>query len=516
MDWEFLRTIGRSLVVAHRTELIEQAANKIRLMAPPSVKVGIVKAERDNYAADIVVASVQTLASAVRRNRIKDVHTVVIDECHHAPAGSYMKVLDHYGCFDPGGANAVGFTATMIRGDEKALGDVWPEVVYHRSIADMINGGHLVRPRGLRVRVPDLSLKGVRRTRGDYSDADLGKAIEGSLAPEKVAEAYAKHAPNRQGICFAPTIATAELYAQALRDVGMTAAVIHYRVADGERAKILQDFRDGAVQVLCNAMVLTEGTDLPMADVCVIGRPTLNRGLLIQMAGRVLRPNGPDKTDALILDVSGATERHSLLGAIELFGDEGVDVPVDEDEEPREVAPEDELSFLLDEPTELDAVLDAEEPVFLYGETEAIEVDLFRQSESLWLTTNAGMYFLSTGERYILIQRNPDGRTFDVVRMGKAVGSGSSWVVQGAPDLGFAMMLGEGDVTRDEEMIARKEARWRRGWPSEKASAYARSLGCVITPLMTSGEVSNAITVALASRRIDPYIPDYARPRRMA
>lgn len=505
------RRPGRSLVIAHRTELIEQAAAKIRLMAP-HLKVGIVKAERDQYAADVVVASVQTLLSPVRRNRIKGVHTLVVDECHHAPADSYLRVLDHYGCFEDGGAKAVGFTATMIRGDEKALADVWPEVVYHRSISDMIALGALVRPKGLRVRVPDLNLRGVRKTAGDFNDRDLGKAIEGSLAPERIAEAYAEHAKDRQGICFAPTIVTAELYADALNAVGIKSEVVHYRVADGERRAILQRFRDGTIQVICNAMVLTEGTDLPMAEVCVIGRPTLNKGLFIQMAGRVLRPSPETgKVDALIMDVSGVSERHSLLGALELFGEEAVDVPEDiEEDENDEEKP---LELDLELPTDLDVELE-EGPVWLTDPTEVVEVDLFRESTEAWLQTYGGMWFLPTGERYILIQRAADGQGFDVVRMGKHIGSGSSWVIQGAPDLGLAMAVGAGDITREEAVIAKKEQRWRSGHPTPKALGYAQALGCITTPFMTKGEVSNLITVALASRRIDPYVPEYARPRR--
>lgn len=499
---------GRDLVIAHREELISQAVAKIRMMVG-NRRVGVVKAERDQTNHDIVVASVQTLASERRRSRIRDVRRVVVDECHHATADTYMKVLDHYGCFDEGGADAVGFTATMIRGDEKALGDVWPDVVYTKSIAEMIHEGYLVRPRGLRVRVPDLNLRGVSKSAGDYTNSGLGKAIEGSLAPELVAKAYAEHAQDKQGILFAPTVATAQLYAEALRAVGISAEIVSGTTEKGERARILQRFRDGAVQVLCNCMVLTEGTDLPMAEVCVIGRPTLNRGLLIQMCGRVLRL-WPGKDSALILDVSGATERHSLLGAIELFGDEGVDVPVDEEQAP-EPDVLDELDLEL-APTELDEQLD-DGPTWLTGEVEAIEVDLFHGSASIWLRTYGGMWFIPTGERYILIQAGTEQGTWDVVRMSTRVGGGSSWVFRGAPDLAYAMAFGEGDVTREEQMLARKEARWRAGRPTEKARVYGRSLGVFLPDNATGGELSSAIAVAKASARIDPHVPAYARRR---
>lgn len=490
----------RTVLGAHRIELVEQAAKMIRLMAP-ELRVGIVQGDRDNTGADVVCAMTQTLASERRRSRIRDVGLVVIDECHHSTATTYQSILRHYGCYDEG-AWALGVTATMTRADKAALGDVWEDIVYTRSIAEMIDDGYLVRPRGLRVRVPGLDLSKVKRQRGDYSESDLGRAIEGSLAPEKVAEAYVEHAADKQGILFAPTVATAQLYADALAAVGIKSELVHGMMAPAERASALDRFRDGTTQVLCNCMVLTEGTDLPMAEVCVVGRPTRNKGLFIQMVGRVLRL-WPGKDSALILDVVGATERNSLLGSVDLFGDEGLKIETDD--------PDAELDDLLmiENDEELSEV-GQDEPSWICGETEAVEVDLFHGSHSMWLRTRGGTWFIPAGTaRYIVVWPNPlDG--WDVLWLDRyAQGAGSfGWIERGVPDLAYAMAFADDNVTPQEKAMAMRETWWRNDLSiSGKMRRAAGDVGVVVKRGMTAGEISNLINIKMASDRIDWMVP---------
>jgi len=500
---------GRTLVLAHRTELIQQAAAKIRDVAP-DLRVGIVQADSRQHRRDVIVASVPTLATLKRRSEIAGVGLVIVDECHHATAPTYMKILEHYGCFGDG-ARAVGFTATMTRADEKALSAVWEDVVYTRSIAQAIMEGHLVRPRGVRVQVPDLSLKRVRKSRGDYVAADLGTAIEGSMAPELVAKAYAEHAPGKPGILFAPTVATAELYAEGLRSVGITAAVVSGTTPAAERARMLADFSAGRVQVLCNCAVLTEGTDLPLAEVCVVGRPTKSQGLYVQMVGRVLRPY-PGKHEALVLDITGATERHSLMGSVDLFGEERPEPgSVDEIEDDRD---EWELFDDLKEAQERGDV-DDDEQIWLEGPIESREVDLFRARESMWMRTYGGIWFIPAGDRYIIVQPTAPGAEghWDVIEMHKFQVGRSSWVATGVSDLGYAMAFAEGNVQPAEMMTAKRNARWRKNAASDKQRALAARYGLALSASASSGEAAEAITVAMASARIDRLVPAYARRR---
>lgn len=490
----------RVLILAHREELIQQATAKMRSVAP-GLRVGVVKAGMNQTLADVVVGCVATLRNERRRKQLLDVGLVIVDECHHATSPSYQAVLTHFGCFS-GGAPAVGFTATMVRGDGAALGQVWQEVVYTRSIAEMIRDGYLVRPRGIRVKVDDLDLKKVRKSRGDYSESDLGRALTASMAPSAVAKAYVEHAAQRPGLLFAPTVASATVMSEALAGVGITSALVHGEMGDIERQRALDDFREGKVQTLANCMVLTEGTDLPHASCAVIARPTTHKGLYIQMAGRVLRPH-PTKLDALLLDVVGASQKHALESPVELFG-EDVALKSERDEE------DEELDESQEDEIEAGQGLGMGEEVYADGPLVSEEVDLFHGSTSAWLRTYGGTWFLPAGDRYIAIIPAPVPGEYDVVAMhGRRVGE-SRWVARGVSELGYAMAWAEGDVTPVEASLARKERSWRARKPSQAQVELATRLGMAPGGAL-SGEVSNYIAVTFASRRIDPRMPAYAR-----
>ncbi len=491
----------RVLVLAHTTELLDQAMSKWRSVAP-AVRVGRVQADANETLAKVVVGSVQTLRSESRRRMLRDVGLIIVDECHHSVAATYLAILEHFGAMGPMRADsavAVGFTATMVRGDELALGEVWQDVVYARSIAEMIGEGYLVRPRGIHVHVDDLDLSRVRTTRGDYREGDLGEAIENSLAPEAIAKAVTEHADMRKILLFAPTVHSAEVIADALSASGRAVGLVHGAMAKGERKAVLSAYSAGETQILANCQILTEGYDEPAADCVVLARPTKSQGLYIQIAGRVLRPY-PGKTDALLLDVVGATRHHALVSGIQLFGDGVAVTDNDQRDEEREE---------LDEGQQ-----DARAALGLAdGELISTEVDLFAGSVMAWLRTYAGIFFLAAGDRYIAIVPGPVGG-FDVTAMHKNQRHTGRWIVQGVADLSYAMAWAEAEVTPGEKTTATKERSWRARSPSEKLLALAGRLAIHVPGGARMGEVSNMVTLALASRRIDPHIPSYMRSRR--
>lgn len=509
----------RAVVVAHRTELIEQAA--ARVQAHTGLQVGIVKAERNQTRACIVIASVQTLASREgrRARQIADVGLVVVDEAHRAAARTYRDALSAFGCFDTGAegsAVALGVTATLSRSDRLSLGAVWQSVVEGPTIMEMIGDGWLVRPSGLLVRVDDLDLRGVRTTAGDYRDGDLGEAIEHSLAPKKIAEAYREHAEHRSGIVFAPTVSSAGLIADELVAAGFAAQLVHGGTQTAERADAIWRYRAGDLQILVNCGIFTEGTDLPRTECVVIARPTKSNGLYVQMTGRGLRLwchahgelgnlHSPCcdrvKVDCLVLDVVGATRRHRLQAQIDLFGD-------DYGLEPKERNPED----LLDENLE---VLDLE------GEdTDTIDVswtegtgalvaevvDLFHSSGAGWARTAAGAWFLPTRDRYLCVLPTlVAGRYgFDVWSVPKD--SRTAWVsvAWARDDLVQARTLAEAQVSSGER-ISQAKYGWRRSEPSTNMSRLALRLGVDVIG-RSAGEVSSGIDRALATARIDPWL----------
>lgn len=501
----------RTVIVAHREELVEQNAQKVRDVAP-DLRTGVVMAGRNETQGHVISASVQTLASPLRRQQIRDVGLVVIDEAHHAAADSYLAALRHFGCFDEGSgqgkgvnARALGFTATMKRGDMKALGDVWQDVVYVKDTAELIAAGYLVRPVGVRVRVEDLDLRKVRRVAGDYSNAGLGREIEDSMAPKKIAEAMREHAADRQAILFAPLVHTAEVIRDALREGGFTAEVVSAKTPKDERRRLVDAYRDGKIQVLCNAMVFTEGTDLPMTSCVVIARPTQNPALFVQMVGRGLRL-WPGKTDCIVLDVVGATGRHRLAAPVELWGEEGVDRDpelIEEAEPPTweevEETGEDEQGFL-------DGMLGLDEPQYRDGKLVAEVVDLFEGSDAGWMRTYAGVWFLATATRYVAVLPRVDGG-YAVVSMHKARLGQSQWIMERVSEIGTAMAHATGDIPDNEQGNALDYA----GWSPRRLITKAKELGLVVPLGATPGEIRKMITVGLASSRIDFNLPPWVR-----
>lgn len=491
---------GRPLVLVHREELAQQAVAKARA-ANPTLRVGIVKAGMDQVGADFIVGSVPTLRGQARRERLRNIGLVIVDEAHHAPAESYRTILDWYGCYGPTGvaehrtALAVGFTATMSRGDGVGLGGVWESIAYERDIRWMITRGYLVAPTGLRVSVGDLDLRGVSRRGGDYVDSELGAALEDSAAPECTVKAWTEHAAGRSTILFAPTVAYAQLMAERFTEAGVSAAAVWGAMPAEERRLTLKRFEAGEVQVLCNCMVLTEGTDLPVCSCIVVARPTSHVGLYTQMVGRGLRL-APGKSDCLVLDVVGATRRHALMSVTDLLGErdevagraEAVEVDAEE----------------VEEFTGPGWAVTREES--WAGPMVVESVDLFHGSRAAWLRTRAGTWFTPAGkDRFLVLVR--EGEAWGVVSADRYRVGASRWVVRGVEDKGYAMAHAEGDITEAEQHIAARAAGWRKRAASQAQADYARRLGAMVGEGMRSGEVSNLITVAEATARIDRWMP---------
>src|SRR5690554_2883612 len=309
-------SIGRALVLVHRDELAQQTVAKIGMVAP-ELTTGVVKAERNEVDRDVVVASVQTIH---RDNRLAallaagPVETVVVDEAHHAPAPTWTKVLTGLGSFSPYGPLTVGFTATPER-DGKSLG-VWEKVVSYKSIREMIFHGYLCPITGQTVQT-SMDLGKVRKTRGDYADGSLGDELENSGAIEEIADAYVKYAADRKGVAFTPTVETAAHLAAALCDRGIPAEMVSGGTPVEDRRAILGRLKSGQTQVVTNCAVLTEGFDEPSISCVVVARPTKFHGLYVQMVGRGIRLY-PGKKDLLVLDVTGASERHDLVAVVDL------------------------------------------------------------------------------------------------------------------------------------------------------------------------------------------------------
>ena len=496
----------RSVVLVHRDELADQAVNKLRAVAP-HLLVGKVKAARDEIHADLVVASVPTLASERRLTRLLDSQARfgrlglwVTDECHHAISPSYGRV---YAATRE--ADHVGFTATLARSDNKGLGSVWDDVVSSKTIAYAVKNGYLVRPVGRSVKVPELDLNAVGKSRGDYAEGQLGDALEDSKALEIAADAYAEHAADRSGIAFTPTVATAQHLAALLTQRGIPAAVVHGGTPRTERLAIYEAFRIGSIRVLCNCMVLTEGFDAPWASAALIVRPTQSNPLYIQMVGRVLRPF-PGKADALVIDVVGASQQNKLQTLIDL--EEGLWKQAEACEECG-CLPCECICTECGKPKKpkCDCPSTWVPPVLQAAGTGAA-LDLFAASESAWGQTPGGIWFIGCGPAgYVFLWPNGEG-TWDVcvapLRGGTALRFQRT--DYRAMPIEAAMTWAEAEAEDVGAVLARKSARWRKSPATDKQTGLARRYGIVVPAGATKGDVSDLIDTAKAASIFDRYV----------
>lgn len=508
----------RSLVLVHTNELVDQAVAKFRDVAP-HLTVGVVKAERNEHAeADIIVATVQTLRSPTRRAQIANIGVVIVDECHHATATTYREILDHYGCRaeldDPWPedapdepALAVGFTATLARNDAASLGEIWQKVVYRQDIIDMIQMSYLLPIRGKRVRVPDLDFSKVRKSRGDYQADELGEALTDSLAPSLVAKAYTEHAADRSGIIFTPTVDSAYVFAEAMREAGISCETVHGALPREERQLILKRFKSGDLQTVSNCMVLTEGFDEPRASCVVVARPTTSASLYTQMVGRVLRPY-PGQTEALLLDVVGVTGRHKLASLVDLIGDKTKVLREEEESLADLLLTSEGLEFEEEEGSPKRPIRFQDADSY-----EVVDVDLFKRSHSAWLQTKDHVWFLSAGKADVFLVPCGGADTWNVGVIGTVDNRSVREFRYRRISLDAAMSWGE-EIVREigGSSLAKRKASWRRDniEPGPKQIALARGLG--IDPSFKSkGQLSDEISVILASRTIDPIVKRWTR-----
>ncbi|WDL99759.1 DEAD/DEAH box helicase [Alicyclobacillus sp. ALC3] len=295
------------VVIAHRSELLDQADQKIRLVWP-DVFTGRVQGSQNEQLGEIMLASTQTLVAG---RAIRQPGLVIYDEAHHVGAPGTLRMLERLGVFEPGGPPLLGVTATPQRGDGVKLGDVFEHLAYERTILQMIADGYLSDVRGVKVEVPDLNLSAIRTSGGDYNAKDLSYVLNFENALDAVVVAVRTHAANRKCLVFAVDVKHANALAERFKQAGMTCAAVDGGMAAEQRSSILKDFAENRLRILVNCQILTEGYDQPDVDAVVIARPTRSQSLYTQMVGRALRLH-PSKSDAMVLDLTGASQDKSL------------------------------------------------------------------------------------------------------------------------------------------------------------------------------------------------------------
>jgi len=325
--------IERMLVLAHREELLDQAAKRIK-QYNPHLDIGVEQAE--NYAEEhsVVVASVQSIgkeSQRIRRERWSPEHfdVIIVDEAHHAGAKTYLNILRY---FKP--KLLLGVTATPSRGDGVVLANIFDEVSHAKTIPDLYEEGesdsqfgpYLSRLRGVRIS-SDTNLSKISVRAGDFAENELAIAVNTDSRNSKIISAYESHIRSqgrKHTLVFAVDVAHAKALTAQFQDRGHEANCVLGATNRQERADIFQSFRDGMTSVLINVGVATEGIDIPNIDSIILARPVLSPTLFFQMIGRGLRV-APNKTDCLIMDVVDTVGRHNVVTIGEAFGVRSVD-----------------------------------------------------------------------------------------------------------------------------------------------------------------------------------------------
>jgi superfamily II DNA or RNA helicase len=303
---------GRVLLLSHRDELVNQAAERVHTQL--GVEAGIEKAEQRPGDESIVCGSVQTMRGQRLEAWPRDAFSIIIvDEAHHAAAATYRAILEHFDI-----AKVLGVTATPDRSDGKGLRCIFDTVAYEYSIAEAIAAGWLVEPSLWRVKIDSIDLRGVKKSRGDLVQGALEEAVAKGV--HSAATVLLERAGDRLTLVYTPGVATAHDLARVLCAArpGCAAAIDGTTPTD-ERRQILASHARGEYQFLVNCQVLTEGYDSPSVSCLGLLRPTLSRGLYAQMLGRGLRP-ASGKGDCLVLDFTDSSGRHDLVGPEDVLG----------------------------------------------------------------------------------------------------------------------------------------------------------------------------------------------------
>jgi ATP-dependent helicase IRC3 len=313
--------IRRMLVLAHRDELLDQAAEKLRHWNP-RLKIAIEAGERkSSTTADVVVASVATLgrAGSKRLGRFPSdwPQAVVVDEAHHATSASYQTIFEHFGLLRTENRTLLlGVTATPFRADGEDLSRIFERVSFEYGIRRGIEDGWLSDIRGIRLKT-QVRLDRVKQRAGDFATDELSAAVNTPERNAAIVKGWLGHASGRPTLAFTVDIQHARDLADEFCRYGVRAEAVWG--SDPERADKLARFRARETNVLANCALLTEGFDAPLTSCVVMARPTRSHGLYMQCIGRGTRTD-EGKADTLVIDVVDLSSRFSLANVSKAMG----------------------------------------------------------------------------------------------------------------------------------------------------------------------------------------------------
>lgn len=304
----------KTIVLAHREELITQAVDKFKLVWPEA-SIGVCMADRDEIHNQVIIGSIQSCSRPKRLAKLKELgfELMMIDEAHHSIADSYQNIIGELGFSDGSisGNLLVGVTATPYRADRQGLGKTFEKITFSRSIDTMIKAGYLSPVIGRKI-LTSFVLKKMCVNNGDFSLTDLAEAVNTHERNVFIAEKYKSYATERKGVAFCVDVQHCKDLAEALKCQGIEAKAVWGDMETDDRKGILEDLKKGRIQVVTSCGVLCEGFDEPSLDAVIMARPTKSQSLYIQCVGRGLRL-WPGKANCLVLDF---TDRNNNLDGI--------------------------------------------------------------------------------------------------------------------------------------------------------------------------------------------------------
>lgn len=494
---EIARRLGLlTLIIAHREELLYQAADKFRLVDPTAI-IGQVGAGRHEWGCPVTVASVQTISRPEHLRAVKrfGYQLVIIDECHHSAAAGYRTVLEALS-----EAFVVGVTATPDRLDGQSIETFFGEPIFSANIIEMVKQGFLCDLRAVAVKTTT-SLDGLHTQGGDFKTDELEEAVDTPERNERVVRAYLEHARGRQALCFAVTVKHARHLAETFARFEVRAAMVCGETAQEERKRLLHAYEHDEINVLCNVGVLTEGYDAPQTSCIILARPTQSRALFVQCVGRGTRL-APGKRDCVILDITDNCLKHRLqpvtLGkALDKGirdGESVLEADVREQEER-------EKGEFLGERTE------QERKARVTKRAQDLLLNLLAPMD--WKRRSSGAYWLEVGtdEKKHKITMIPSEEKEGCYTVRASLAPEYQWQtwISDVP-LEWAQQHAESkakllEADEKKRILVDSNAPWRINPASLKQLHYLHKLGIAHKPDITSGEASDLLDKAFADQR---------------
>lgn len=516
----------RLLVIAHREELLDQAADKLRHWNP-GLRVDVDQADRyaplvgnlfeapEAYAVCASVATIGRKGSQRLLRYPRDYFDAVIpDEAHHATATSYLTIFDHFRAGEAGGPLLCGFTATPSRGDGGNLSKVFDKIVHSLDLMTAIAKGYLVDIRAVAVDTAT-ELDEVGATREDFRSGELEDAVNTRGRNGKIVKAYLELAADRKAIAFCAGVQHSKDLAATFEAAGVAVRHVDGTTTTVERAAIFAWMREPGPRVLCNVGVASEGYDEPSVSCVILARPTKSSVLYVQQLGRGTRLF-EGKTDLLVIDVVDVTSKHSLVSTAAVFG-----IPSKMDLEGRSAR---EVKKKIDELVQLGLPFEELQKARKFADLERIQ-NRYREMNVFWKPEPAAavkgisrLTWISIGDTDVSLNAG-DFRAFvrlDLLGHARLIavrrtektdedGMKSSRDVrvidQEFPTLAEAIVCGD-QLARESAPahLVNPDAAWRRKPASDKQLKILRRSGVPFREGISSGEASLLLGKVFAQR----------------